>query len=98
MKDLPRNRDGTVSLRSQLVKEKNHFVFFDMAYQGFASGDFDRDAFAIKTFLQDGHMFALGQVGGPRPACRCVHSVRVRMRIADMSSWLCACACAAPSF
>lgn len=27
-----------------------------MAYQGFSSGDIDRDAQAIRTFLQDGHL------------------------------------------
>lgn len=31
---------------SDVVKEKGHFAFFDMAYQGFASGNADRDAFA----------------------------------------------------
>lgn len=47
---------------SQAFKAKKHFAFFDMAYQGFASGDFERDAAAIKIFLDDGHQFALGQV------------------------------------
>jgi len=46
---------------SQAFKAKKHFAFFDMAYQGFASGDFERDAAAIKIFLDDGHQFALGQ-------------------------------------
>lgn len=27
-----------------MMKEKGHFPFFDMAYQGFASGDCVRDA------------------------------------------------------
>lgn len=26
-----------------------------MAYQGFASGDTDRDAWALRYFIQDGH-------------------------------------------
>eukprot|EP01025_Chloroclados_australasicus_P056056 TRINITY_DN6886_c0_g1_i4.p1 TRINITY_DN6886_c0_g1~~TRINITY_DN6886_c0_g1_i4.p1 ORF type:complete len:422 (+),score=52.95 TRINITY_DN6886_c0_g1_i4:55-1266(+) len=46
---------------SQLIKQKNHFVFFDMAYQGFASGDCARDAQAIQLFLEDGHKFAVSQ-------------------------------------
>lgn len=32
-----------------------------MAYQGFASGDIDRDAFAVRQFLSDGHCIALAQ-------------------------------------
>jgi aspartate aminotransferase len=46
---------------SDVVKEKEHFAFFDMAYQGFASGDTDRDAFAIRHFLKEGHRIALCQ-------------------------------------
>jgi len=46
---------------SDLVKGKGHFVLFDMAYQGFASGDFEKDAAALKIFLNDGHTFALSQ-------------------------------------
>ncbi|KAJ1500984.1 aspartate transaminase aat1, partial [Coelomomyces lativittatus] len=33
------------------VQEKKHFIFFDMAYQGFASGDTDQDAFALRYFV-----------------------------------------------
>jgi aspartate aminotransferase len=29
------------------VLEKRHFVFFDCAYQGFASGNLDNDAWAV---------------------------------------------------
>ncbi|KDN53315.1 hypothetical protein K437DRAFT_292488 [Tilletiaria anomala UBC 951] len=46
---------------SQVVKEKEHFPFFDMAYQGFASGDTDRDAFAVRHFVSEGHEIALSQ-------------------------------------
>ncbi|XP_059089086.1 aspartate aminotransferase, mitochondrial-like [Tigriopus californicus] len=46
---------------SQLVKKRNLFAFFDMAYQGFASGDVDRDAFAVRQFLEDGHNICLSQ-------------------------------------
>ena len=34
---------------------KNLYPSFDMAYQGFASGEMDRDAKAIRIFLEDGH-------------------------------------------
>ena len=33
---------------------KGHFAFFDCAYQGFASGDLDRDASAVRYFVQRG--------------------------------------------
>lgn len=33
-----------------LVKRKNHFVCFDSAYQGFASGDLVKDAYALNLF------------------------------------------------
>lgn len=46
---------------SKLMKEKNHFPFFDMAYQGFASGDCVRDAQAIDIFLTDGHSVGCSQ-------------------------------------
>lgn len=40
---------------SALFRSKHLFPFFDMAYQGFASGDCDRDAFAVRAFIEDGH-------------------------------------------
>ncbi|KAL0273888.1 UNVERIFIED_CONTAM: hypothetical protein PYX00_006461 [Menopon gallinae] len=46
---------------SKLVKEKELFPFFDMAYQGFASGDVARDAFAVRYFVKEGHEIALAQ-------------------------------------
>ena len=46
---------------SQAVKEAKHFVVIDSAYQGFASGDPTKDAFAIQQFVQDGHQIALAQ-------------------------------------
>ena len=44
-----------------LMKKKKLYPFFDMAYQGFASGDVDRDAFAVRLFLKEGHTVALAQ-------------------------------------
>lgn len=46
---------------SKVVKEKGHLPFFDMAYQGFASGDTDRDAYAVRLFVQEGHNIVLAQ-------------------------------------
>ncbi|KAJ6171359.1 pyridoxal phosphate-dependent transferase [Penicillium chermesinum] len=46
---------------SDVFKEKGHFAFFDMAYQGFASGNTDKDAFAPRHFVAEGHNIALCQ-------------------------------------
>lgn len=46
---------------SNVIKKRNHFVFFDMAYQGFASGNLDRDAQALRLFVADGHRPVLAQ-------------------------------------
>jgi aspartate aminotransferase len=46
---------------SQLMLEKQHVVFFDCAYQGFASGDAEADAYAIRKFVADGHAVMLSQ-------------------------------------
>lgn len=43
------------------MKQKGHFAFFDMAYQGFASGNADKDAFAPRHFVKEGHNIALCQ-------------------------------------
>ncbi|SPO47563.1 probable aspartate aminotransferase, cytoplasmic [Moesziomyces antarcticus] len=36
---------------ADIFVEKGHFAFFDCAYQGFASGDLDRDAWAVRHFV-----------------------------------------------
>jgi aspartate aminotransferase len=46
---------------SDAVKAQGHFAFFDMAYQGFASGDTDKDAFALRHFVKEGQNVALCQ-------------------------------------
>ncbi|RMY64204.1 hypothetical protein D0862_15327, partial [Hortaea werneckii] len=46
---------------SDAVKEGEHYPFFDMAYQGFASGDTNKDAFALRYFLKEGHLPCLAQ-------------------------------------
>jgi len=46
---------------SEAVKYGGHYPFFDMAYQGFASGDTDRDAFALRYFIKEGHNVMLAQ-------------------------------------
>ena len=44
-----------------VLQSRNLFVYFDMAYQGFASGDTNRDAQAVRSFLKDGHKIVLAQ-------------------------------------
>lgn len=46
---------------SEAIKAKKMLPFFDMAYQGFASGSVDKDAFAVRKFLDDGHNILLAQ-------------------------------------
>jgi aspartate aminotransferase len=43
------------------VREGNHFPFFDCAYQGFASGDLARDAWAIRYFVSEGFELCIAQ-------------------------------------
>ena len=46
---------------SDVTKAKKHHPFFDMAYQGFASGSTDKDAFPIRHFVREGHSICLAQ-------------------------------------
>jgi len=39
---------------ADIIIEKGHYAFFDCAYQGFASGDLDRDASAVRYFEERG--------------------------------------------
>ncbi|KAI0511290.1 hypothetical protein KFK09_011915 [Dendrobium nobile] len=39
---------------ADLIEEKNHIPFFDVAYQGFASGSLDADASSVRTFASRG--------------------------------------------
>eukprot|EP01059_Diplonema_ambulator_P033226 TRINITY_DN685_c1_g2_i1.p1 TRINITY_DN685_c1_g2~~TRINITY_DN685_c1_g2_i1.p1 ORF type:complete len:412 (+),score=174.67 TRINITY_DN685_c1_g2_i1:51-1286(+) len=43
------------------IKEMGHYPFFDSAYQGFASGLPEIDAFAIRYFLEKGHQMMVTQ-------------------------------------
>lgn len=46
---------------AEACKKRNLYVFFDMAYQGFASGDINRDAHAVRYFVEQGHNICLAQ-------------------------------------
>lgn len=46
---------------SEVVREKGMLPLFDMAYQGFTSGDLDVDAGGLRRFVSDGHRVVLAQ-------------------------------------
>jgi aspartate aminotransferase, mitochondrial len=46
---------------SDLMKQKSLLPFMDCAYQGFASGNAETDAAAIRLFVQDGHFMGMVQ-------------------------------------
>ena len=46
---------------SRICKEKSHFVVVDMAYQGFATGDLERDSLGLRLLAKDGHKLMLCQ-------------------------------------
>jgi aspartate aminotransferase len=48
-------------LVSDAILAKGHHVLMDCAYQGFASGDAEADAYAIRTFFDAGHSLLLAQ-------------------------------------
>lgn len=60
----PTGCDPTEEQWSQLIKlinEKGHLVFFDSAYQGFASGDAEADAKALRRVVDEGLPVLLAQ-------------------------------------
>ncbi len=49
---------------ADVMLEKGHYAFFDCAYQGFASGDLDGDAWAVREFVRRGVSLLVCQVCG----------------------------------
>ena len=45
----------------QLMKTKGHIALFDSAYQGYATGDLEKDAFALRHFVAQGIPVMLAQ-------------------------------------
>lgn len=39
---------------ADVIQEKNHIPFFDVAYQGFATGSLDEDAYSVRLFVKRG--------------------------------------------
>ena len=48
---------------ADVILAKGHYVFFDCAYQGFASGDLDNDAWAVREFVRRKVPLLVCQVG-----------------------------------
>jgi len=46
---------------AQVCKDNNLYPFFDTAYQGFASGDLDKDAYSLRLFLKMGFEMVIAQ-------------------------------------
>ncbi|KAJ6329956.1 hypothetical protein OIU76_008725 [Salix suchowensis] len=46
---------------SDVIQEKNHIPFFDVAYQGFASGSLDADASSVRLFAARGMELFIAQ-------------------------------------
>jgi aspartate aminotransferase len=46
---------------AEVVKQKDHVVFFDCAYQGFASGSLEKDAQAVRYFVEQGFEVLIAQ-------------------------------------
>ncbi|XP_068629029.1 aspartate aminotransferase, cytoplasmic isoform X2 [Battus philenor] len=46
---------------ADVMEERKLFPFFDSAYQGFASGDLDRDAWAVRYFVKRGFELVCAQ-------------------------------------
>ncbi|KAI8924070.1 pyridoxal phosphate-dependent transferase [Entophlyctis helioformis] len=60
----PTGVDPTMDQWKQIAavaREKGHVIFFDCAYQGFASGNLDRDAQAVRYFVESGMEVLIAQ-------------------------------------
>ena len=66
---------------ADVMLEKGHFAFFDCAYQGFASGDLDNDAWAVREFVRRDVPLLICQV-------RHTHSLReIAQKRAHIMHW-----------
>lgn len=48
---------------AEVILSKHHYAFFDCAYQGFASGDLENDAWAVRYFVDKNVPMLVCQVG-----------------------------------
>jgi aspartate aminotransferase len=45
----------------KLIRERGHHVIFDMAYQGYSTGNLAHDAFPVRYFAKKGHSLSVAQ-------------------------------------
>ena len=60
----PTGVDPTEDVWAEVSKaclKRGHLIFFDTAYQGFASGVPEKDAWAVRKFVKDGHRVVTAQ-------------------------------------
>ena len=80
---------------ADVARAKKHIVFFDSAYQGFASGDLDKDAQAVRYFVETGIEVLIAQsyaknFGLYNERAGCLTVVTATSQLADhASSQLC---------
>ena len=62
---------------AEVMLERRHYTFFDCAYQGFATGNLDQDAWAVRYFVARGVPLLICQVRPHRSYCQsvCIHLV-----------------------
>ncbi|KAI9888169.1 MAG: Aspartate aminotransferase, cytoplasmic [Watsoniomyces obsoletus] len=46
---------------AEVIRSREHFPFFDCAYQGFASGDLNKDAWPVRYFVSEGFELCVAQ-------------------------------------
>ena len=46
---------------AKVMKENNLFPYFDTAYQGFASGDLEKDGYGMRYFVKEGFQMVIAQ-------------------------------------
>lgn len=46
---------------AKIMKERSLFPFFDSAYQGYASGDVEKDVKSVRIFIEEGFQFMIAQ-------------------------------------
>ncbi|KAH9798912.1 Aspartate aminotransferase [Citrus sinensis] len=56
---------------ADVIQEKNHIPFFDVAYQGFASGSLDNDASSVRLFATRGMELLVAQSYSKKPWSLC---------------------------
>lgn len=73
-----------------VVKERRLLPFFDAAYLGFASGDYDNDAYAVRHFVEQGVTLLLAVSFAKNMVCRCRWAFAELLGIVWRESW-CIC-------